>query len=65
MDGSTANFGLANFGLANLFVRQLSVRRTWELPGARPVRVGNRTKRQRGSLERPMSSGAWISRAVP
>lgn len=64
-DGSLANFGLANFGLANFLARGLWARRIRGYAGSRPLRVGNRTKRQRGSLERPMSSGAWTSREVP
>jgi hypothetical protein len=60
MDGS-----LANCDLANLSIRELGVRRTWVQPGSRAVRVENRRRRQRGSLERPMSSGAWTFRAAP
>ena len=65
MDGSLANSDLANYDLANLLSRGLWARRTRGRPGSRPVRVGNRRKRQRGSLERPMSSVAWTSHAVP
>jgi hypothetical protein len=56
---------LANFDLANLLLRGLWAQRTRGQPGPRPVRVGNRRKRQRGSRERPMNSGAWTSHAVP